>query len=201
MAFGSPQYREDHHGRWWLYRYDDMPVAQLFFPSGWKPDRAFSFFWLGTAQVRDVHELVAKLVDPARSHVSGRFVGPVGVNTFTFGTAGERKDAWDVYALHHIVEAALLPATLGMTIETRAQPSLPAQVYLWAAVEPSRQLLDEPSSFPEIGVKTRLDDWLKPRLGDAIRPLLQQRSRMKTGESEMAWLWQQVAETAQRYSV
>lgn len=197
MAFGPPQTREDQHGRWTVFHYGEMPIAQLFLPAGWQPDREFAFFWLGSAQPSDLHWLIHYLVDPHKTDVSGRMIGPIGASDFAF--AAPHRDggaSWQVGNLLHVVDTALLPCNLGVTIANELEPSLPS-IYFWATVEPTRELLDATDSYPEIGVKLTFHDWQNTSTDLLIRSLILRRSRMTANDGDIDWLWQAIASAVQ----
>ena len=197
MAFVPINAREDEHGQWTIFQYSGAPIAQVFLPKGRQPGGEFAFFWLGSAQAEDMHKLIDVLIDTARTHVSGRIVGPFGVSTFAFAPKRddtEHSHAWNAGVLHHTIDHSIQPYNLGMTVETRDGPRLLSHLYLWASVG---ALQDDTPAFPEIGIRTTFADWSKPSVSDIIRQLFRERSHFVFADRDVDDLWQQIAVTTQ----
>jgi hypothetical protein len=115
-----------------------------------------------------------------------------GLNTFSFEPSAVEGVKWDKTVFHHMIDAADLPASTGISIKTVASSVFPHSIYLWVTIS------NNPSGLgnSEFGVTVDLSGWQKPVVRDTLLPVLERTSDMDTDSAR--WLWEQVPDTAQR---
>jgi hypothetical protein len=140
-----------------------------------------------------IHDLLGKLAQP-ESEVKIRLIGRSYVTTFDLcqtGPPSQKPQRLNFDLVHHLIEIADAPYSLGLTIDTSRLRDWVSEVYVWASVASAEN--GSSKGQPETGVRTTLHDWQQRAFQDAIFPLFESTIGLKEGTGD---LWSQAANTA-----
>jgi hypothetical protein len=179
---------------------DQLPVAQIFVPfAPTEPaeTKHFSFFWRGHAERDQVHILLDRLSRP-QSGVKARLIGQTYVSNFDFSPTTSCSDRtrvdWHLEFTHRLIDAANLPTSLGLALDTPDDDVHPSSVYVWASIDAGERS-GPVQGNPELGVRTNLRDWQKAVLREAVLPLFE--STVGLEKKDALDLFSRVAATAE----
>ena len=163
-------------------------VAQIFVPSDPGDGQQFSFFWRGQARRYQIHDLLAQLLRP-QSDIKARLIGRSYISNFGFSLTNcspPPPEHWHFELIHRLIDQADLPASLGLTIDTRDGEAHPSSVYVWASID-SDERIGRVDGNPELGVRISLLDWHRPMFKDAMLPLLANTAKLDQDEALELW--------------
>jgi hypothetical protein len=171
MRFADPESRVDDHGRWILFRYNDQPALQAFFPQGWQLQQPFSVFWLGKSERSHITNFLSTIIQPQPA-IRMRLINPFGVANFSFPREADEGPAWTLAHVFNAIGMSPQPTMFSAAItrtEDEHEDSGEAALYVWATtIDESKTRDSADEDGPDIGVRAALSEWTKDRLQGAL---------------------------------
>jgi hypothetical protein len=201
MPFADPLSRTDDHGRWLLFRYNDQPALQAFFPQEWRLDQPFSIFWLGTSERSYITNFLGTIIEPG-SEIRMRLISPFGVANFLFPREVEGTATWTFGNISNSIGMSPQPTMFSASVDQIGNEhagSSSFDLYIWATIlsrDEAERKDREDENGPDIGVRVALSEWTKERWQGALLNMFSGTNRVSIPRHDVMQLPNLVIKTA-----